>query len=110
MTRRRPLIGMVLLVLCTGCDGPPEPCDPLCPAALQRVEACLGEWDQQWGEGFGYLDPDDYENWCQTYLDEQLALAVDRDGFDGGRAWVAETCTAQVAALEAGDCEAYVTS
>ncbi len=112
--RTRIALGIVALaawgLVGSGCDTPPPACEPLCGEALAVVEGCLDEWDQAWGEGLGYTDPADFDNWCATFLFEQQQLAIDRDGPEQGRSWVDGVCADQREALAGGDCAAYAGS
>ncbi len=100
-----------LAPLSSGCARTPAACDPLCADAERLVSACLDDWGQAWGDGFGYADPDDYLNWCETYPDEQAELAHGRWPADEAAAQLLEACTEQVetlqGALDEGDCAAY---
>ena len=106
--RPRPELVFVLVVM-AGCGAPTE-CDELCAAALDTVEVCLDEWGLQWGESFGYLDPDDHANWCETFIGEQLELGQARWGAGEGHERVVTVCLEQAALLEDRSCTEYAAS
>ena len=79
------------LLACT----PSDDCDAMCGAALERFTSCLAEGGQSWGDGVGYADEADYEDWCSTWTWEQRQLGE------------AAACSEKLVAFEDGDCNGY---
>ena len=100
----------VLMISIGGCLSQPRPCVDVCVEAHAIMEVCLDEWGLQWGEEIGYLDGDDYDNWCTTFIDEQLEMASARWGFGEGRRRAESTCGEQLTALETRSCDDYLAS
>jgi len=100
----------ILLLGIVGCAGQPQSCSEACAEAHITLEGCLPEWGMQWGPEFGYLDGDDFDNWCVTFIDEQLEMAGARFGTLDARQRVDETCGVQLEILRTRSCDDYLTS
>jgi hypothetical protein len=85
---------MPLLLLALSCAAD-DPCDTLCDVSLDAFSSCLDENGQEWGEHVGYLDPDDYLDWCDTYVWELRQLGQ------------SDTCDTRLDALAAGGCAGH---
>lgn len=83
---------MILLLLAC---GEPDACDAMCEVAREKFGTCLEESGLEWGEGAGYSDPLDYDNWCATWTWEARQLGV------------AGTCEDKLAVFRDGTCDEY---
>jgi hypothetical protein len=82
---------LVLLLAC----APPDECDAMCDAALDRYGACIEENGLEWGESVGYTSPADFTTWCETWTWE--ARQLDEAG----------SCVTKLATFEEGTCADY---
>lgn len=87
-------------VLGAGCSQPPASCDDMCLAAAERMPECLEEWGQSWSDR-GYLNADDFDNACETWVWEE-SLLEDRPLLDA-------TCDSKRADWVNADCDAAAT-
>ena len=92
MVLRPPLL--LVLVLAPAC-APPDMCDAMCDAALDRYGGCLADAGMEWGAGVGYTSEADFLNWCDTWVWEQRALDN------------AEQCATNLPVLTDGTCAEY---
>ncbi len=93
------------IVLIAGC--PTDPCEALCPRASSALEACLPVWGLDWGDELGYDSPEDHNNWCETWVEEQRILAATSSTPGTAQTALDERCDSVGSTLEGGACDGY---
>ncbi len=101
------LVGLLVAWGGLGCARLPSACEPVCEAGVDRFALCLQEWGLTWGEMVGYTDEQDYRNWCQTWMEEQVALAEEADDTSSALSDLSTRCQAQGEILTTGTCNEY---
>lgn len=90
-----------------GCAPSAPTCDDVCGVARPAFEECLDTWGMTYGDAVGYVDGEDYDVWCETWVMEQRLLARTASEPEEASAHLEMRCETQIETLTSGDCGAY---